>query len=233
LRLQRFVPLLGLGCALLTACIGSYGGSRVSEATTQNVALSGPATLRVDNTAGTVHVAAWNNPQVAIVAKKFAPSRDDLKNIVIDVVHSGSSVIVTTRYLQTLSHGTVDYTISVPTASSVRVNNTAGLVSVDGVGGNVNVRSEAGSVSATLPRVDANRSVTLHATTGTVTLTIPKDSNATVHAVSTVGSFSSDFPITSSSNNVVGVTADGRIGSGSGNIDLSTTTGAIGLHTSP
>jgi DUF4097 and DUF4098 domain-containing protein YvlB len=114
----------------------------------------------------------------------------------------------------------------------VQVGNVAGSVSVGGVTGNVSVETQTGTIDATLGRVDGDRSIDLRATTGTVTLRIAHESNATVNAESTVGSFSSDAPgIVQSQENVVGVRASGKLGLGTARIQLNTTTGAIALRT--
>jgi DUF4097 and DUF4098 domain-containing protein YvlB len=114
----------------------------------------------------------------------------------------------------------------------VQVGNVAGSVSVGGVTGDVSVETQAGTIDATLGRVDGNRSIDLRATTGTITLRIARESSATVNAESTVGSFSSDAPeIVQSRENVVGVRASGNLGSGTARIRLNTTTGAIALRT--
>jgi hypothetical protein len=231
--MHRHRLLLGLAVILLSGCSGGSFSNRVTEPMQQTFLSDTPVALQVNNIAGTVHVIGWAQPRVDVNAMKYAGSKDELKSVSVNVQHAAPTVTVTTSISFSTANAGVDYTIRIPAASSVRVSNDAGIVRIDGVGGDVNVQSQAGSVTATLPRVDFNRSITLHSTTGVVTLNIPKDSNATVRAVSTVGSFSSDFPIAASRNNVVGVTAGGKIGSGSGKIDLSTTTGAIGLHSSP
>lgn len=228
--MNRLGPSLGIAFALVAAC-GSW--SSIKQTITQYVALSGPVTLRIENTVGAVRVIAWNKPEVAVTAVKSANSTEALKNIRIDVQHSGSMVSVTTRYAQPSDEGGVEYSISAPAGSSLNVNNTTGAVNLAGFSGNVDVQTETGEVKATLSRVAGNRSIKLHVTTGAITLTVPRDTSATVHARSTVGNFSSDFSIASTRANVVGATADGKIGSGSGRIDLSTTTGAIALRASP
>jgi hypothetical protein len=225
--MRILAPLLAL--AFLAAC----NMSRVSETSTQSIPVSGPAQLRVDNVAGTVRVNAWDKPVVQIEAKKYAESQDALKYVNVSVEHSGSSVTVKTSYSQPTSNGGVEFTISLPAGSSVEVNNIAGTVNLDGIGGNVNVQSQAGTIEASLPRVEGDRSVILHATTGAITLTIPKDSDATVHAGSTVGAFSTDFSIPTSRSSMIGAVADGKLGTGSARIDLSTTTGAIDLRAAP
>ena len=124
------------------------------------------------------------------------------------------------------------YRISVPPGASLQIGNVAGSVSVGGVSGDVSVETQAGTIDATLGRVDGDRSIDLRATTGTIALRIARDSSASVNAESTVGSFSSDVPgIVQSRENVVGVRASGNVGSGTARIRLNTTTGAIALRT--
>jgi hypothetical protein len=215
----------------LCACSGSLG-ERVHEEFHQAID-SGPApTVHVDNIAGTVRITPWSKPVVDIAATKYGYDAAELHSVTISVHREGDGIFVVTTYAGENHNGGVRYRISVPAGSAVQVGNVAGSVSVGKVSGNVTVETQAGTVDARLGRVDGDRSIDLRATTGTIALRIARDSNATVAAESTVGSFSSDFPgIEQSRENIVGAQAHGKIGSGTARIRLTTTTGAITLRT--
>lgn len=226
------IRTIALGAVLLLcACTGSFG-ERVHEQFHQSIDSGPTPTVHVDNIAGTVQIAPWSKPVVNIAATKYGYDASELRSVTISVHREGEGIFVVTTYAGTNNGGGVRYRISVPAGASVQVGNVAGSVSVGPVAGNVSVETQAGTIDARLGRVDGDRSVDLRATTGTITLRIARDSNATLDAESTVGGFSSDFSgIVQSRENVVGVRAGGKIGTGSAHIRLTTTTGAISLRT--
>jgi hypothetical protein len=224
----RATTLCGVILAVC-ACAGAFG-ERVHEQFHQLVSVSGVPTVRVDNVAGTIRIDAWPKPTVSVEATKYGYDAGEVRNIAIDIRTEGSTIFIATKYRGVTHQGGVRYTIWVPANAAVDVRNVAGTVDLAGVAGNVTVETQAGSVGADLGRVDGDRSIDLHATTGAIKLSMTRDSSASVEASSVVGAFSSDFPeISASRENVVGVRAAGKIGSGSANVRLTTTTGAIDL----
>jgi DUF4097 and DUF4098 domain-containing protein YvlB len=215
----------------LCACAGSFG-ERAHEQFHQSIESGATPIVHVDNIAGAVQIAAWAKPIVNIVATKYGYDASELRSVTISVNREGNGIFVVTTYGDGNHTGGVRYRISVPAGASVQIGNVAGTVSVGAVTGNVSVETQAGTVEANLGRVDGDRAIDLRATTGAITLRLARESNATVDAESTVGGFSSDVSgIEQSHENVVGVRATGKIGSGSARIRLSTTTGAIALRT--
>jgi hypothetical protein len=214
----------------LTACTGSFG-ERAREEVHQSVDAGDAPAVRIDNIAGSVRVDGWAKPNVNVHATKYGADTSELHDITIAVRREGNGVSIATNYTGTRRRGGVRYRISVPANASLRIGNVAGAVDIAGVHGDVSVQTQAGEVSADVGRVAAGRSIDLQATTGAITLSIARDSNANVEASSTVGDFTSDVPgLASRRENFVGARADGTIGSGGGKIRLSTTTGAIALR---
>jgi DUF4097 and DUF4098 domain-containing protein YvlB len=216
--------------AALCACTASFD-ERVHEEFHQSLGAGAAPSVRVDNLAGSVRIDAWSKPDVDVRATKYGYDARELRSITIAIRKEGSAVSIATNYGGEMHRGGVRYRISVPENASLNISNVAGTVDVAGVRGDVTVQTQAGTIAADLGTVTANRSVNLAATTGAIRLAIARDSNASVAAHSTVGEFSSEIPgISASRENVVGVRAAGKIGSGSGRIELSTTTGAITLR---
>ncbi|HTA53382.1 MAG TPA: DUF4097 family beta strand repeat-containing protein [Candidatus Acidoferrales bacterium] len=227
----RSAAVLRVLLLALCACSGSFG-ERVHEQFHQAIDSGATPIVHVDNIAGTVALVTWAKPIVNIVATKYGYNASDLRSITISVNRAGNGIFVVTTYGDGDHGGGVRYRVSVPAGASVQIGNVAGAVSVGPVTGNVSVETQAGTIEANLGRVDGDRAIDLHATTGAITARIARESDATVDAQSTVGGFSSDVPgIEQSRENVVGVRASGKIGSGSARIRLSTTTGAIALRT--
>lgn len=217
--------------ALLTLCACNVNlGDRVHEDFHQAIDSGATPVVHVDNIAGTVTVEPWAKPVVNIAATKYGSSADDLRNVTIGVHREGDGIFVVTTYSGSTNGGGVRYRISVPSGASVQVSNTAGTAAIGAVAGNVNVETQAGTIEARLGRVDGQRTIALSATTGTVTLRISPQSSASIDASSTIGAFSSDIPgIAQSRANLVGVRASGKVGAGTAQIRLTTTTGAISL----
>ncbi len=218
------------GCGALAACSGSFG-DRVQEQFAQSVA-AGPATaVHVNNVAGEIRIRGWHQPRVDVKATKYGNDMEDLRSIAIVVRTGAGGISISTNYTGSSHNGGVRYVISVPAAAPIDVSNIAGTVDISGARGNVTVQTQAGTIDADVGRVDGSRAIDLSATTGTIRLAVASDSSATVSSTSTVGAFSSNFPnIAETRENVVGSRAEGRIGSGSATIHLSTTTGAITLR---
>jgi hypothetical protein len=219
-----------LTIAALCACNGSFG-ERVRETVHQAMAAGAMPAVRVDNVAGEVRVEGWRKPIVDVEATKYGYDGKELRDISIAVQREEGGVAIVTSYTGAVHGGGVRYRIAVPQGASLRIHNVAGAVDVAGVAGNLEVETQAGEITADAGRVAQDRSIDLHATTGAVTLWIAPDSSAKVDAYSTVGAFASDIPgISESRENIVGSRASGTIGSGSAQIRLGTTTGAIALR---
>jgi Toastrack DUF4097 len=218
-----FAALLATGC--------SGFSERARETVHQSIA-GVPATVRVDNVAGTVRVDGSPRETVDVEATKFASDQTELRSIHVAVRKEGDDVVVATSYGGSTHGGGVRYRITVPSATAVRIGNVAGAVDVSGLSGDLSVETQAGRITADCGRVDGNRSIDLNATTGAVELTIARDSSATIDARSTVGHISSDLSeVAAQRENLVGAAATGKIGTGSARIRLTTTTGAIALRT--
>lgn len=218
-----------VGAALVALAACSLG-PEIHETLHQSIPATGTPTVHVSNVAGTMKISAWSRPGIDLLARKSAHSPAGLRNIHIDVRTQGHDVFITTHYAGADRSGGVSYTIAVPADAALDLRNVAGTITVRGVRGNVTAATQAGTIGANLGKVAQNRAVDLSATTGTVDLTIARDSDATVTAHSTVGAISSDFAsVSENRSNLVGSDASGKIGSGSATIRLTTTTGAITL----
>ena len=139
----------------------------------------------------------------------------------------------------------VEYEVRVPDGVNLSANTTNGGVEVNGLTGNVDVRTTNGGITistaglATARTTNGAIDVTIgtlrgtddldfRTTNGTITLRVPAGLNANVRAQTTNGSIATDFPIT-----VQGTFGprrlEGTIGSGGRNITLQTTNGDVQL----
>lgn len=224
LRIFSLVALAALG-----ACSGAF--SQVHSRFHQLIPVVGAPMVNVDNVAGEIRVSTWNKPSVNIEATKYAGDAAQLRSVTITTRSGVNEVFIATKYAGGTHEGGVNYTISVPANVALSIKNIAGTVNVSGLRANVSVKTQAGTISANLGRVTGNHAIDLSATTGTVDLTIASNSDASVDVQSSVGSFSSEFPsVAKTRSNVVGVTASGKIGTGTATIHLTSSIGAITLN---
>lgn len=225
---------LALVCGLL-ALGGCFNGSlerRYAAGEHKNVSAVGATTLHVENVAGHVRIEATNGRDVDVAVMKRASSPEGLKNIHIAVTKSGDTVsIISSTTGELVVNSNIDLTIKAPSSLALDVSNTAGAARIIGFTRDVRVHSQAGTIDVELAKLGDGQQVDLVGTVGTVALTIPRRSDATIAAHSTVGSFHSDFPsLSSARENVVGESGGGTIGNGSAKVTLSATTGSIDIN---
>lgn len=255
--MRRYLALLGLSLVVLPGCIGGdFGdGDAVQQTVHAAFVIAPHAEVRVDNVSGFVHVVPWSRRTIDVVARKYAGDTSALSNTSIDITHDGnpaSYVEIRTRYLHEgiflwgNSSASVDYTVHVPADVMLHVSNVSGDVRASGIAGSVDVSeisgdvdlaridgdvrvaTVSGSVDATLLHMDDGRHVDVGAVSGSLNVSIPPRSGAYVTADSISGSFDSDFDVPTHER-TVGVSASGRIGDGSGTIDMHTVSGSMTL----
>ena len=230
---------------VMLACIGAAPEDRIH----QSFATTANPEVRLENITGRILVRPWDNNSVDITAIKRAPDADTFANLTVEISKEGDPV-TWIRARERYQHndakgGSVDYTVSAPRHAKLRISSVSGNIIADGfandltantVSGDISVRDTdgnlkidtvTGTIEASMTHVNG-RSASLHTVTGMVQLVIPRNSGAAVKVSSLAGKFQSDFPLDETSQ-VVGTTAKGRIGDGSGSIELGTVSGELAL----
>jgi len=242
---------LALAAALsLPACIDG-GPLAAHDSVKETRKLDPGGSFDLDNVNGRVEVSTWNEPQVRIEADKAASNRSILRRIEVQIEGEGSRVRVHTRYPHAPwflgGGGTVEYRITVPAdarvevktvngrveiegvAGAVRASTTNGAVEVKDAGGAIVASCVNGSVTAGYRSRPADADTRLSTTNGSVTLSLPEGTGGRLEARTVNGSVQNDLPLestdTSSRRRLVG-----RLGKGSGSIELSTVNGSIHLE---
>lgn len=201
------------------------------------------------NVNGAVQIEGWDRQQVEVRAVKTTLHEgDDLSMVHIDVQSDGNQVAVNTRYPAGSGvQVTVDYEIHVPYKlrwaevetinGDVRVRGIAGAGVLGSVNGNVQMVDSNGRFSARTTNGDVRLQmksmpdgdpVSLTTVNGSVVLALPERVNADVRVVNRNGDFHSDFPLVT----LGAYTSSrfrGQLGSGGGEIFMSTVNGAIRL----
>lgn len=134
-------------------------GPEQTERFSQTYRVGRDGALDLQNLSGDVRITGGSGDQIRVEAVKSVRSRgnDDPKRLLeelrIEVTHVGNRVEVRTIYPRSSNRtsGSVDYTITVPTSSSVSVKSISGDVSVGSVNGEVRAETISGDlqVSAT------------------------------------------------------------------------------------
>lgn len=247
---MAFVALLLPGCA-----DDDFGGDSVHQVVHQRFALATNAHVRVGNISGFIVVVPWNQQAIDIVGRKYGSDVDQLSRTAIEITRDAtpaSDVSIETHYHHRgfafwgNSGASVDYTIHVPKdvtlslndvsghvrvsgiTGSVEINNVSGDVEAMRIDGDLSIHTVSGSIDASLLHMSGQRHVGIEAVSGSEHLSIPPNSGAVVSAASISGGFDSDFNVPTHER-TVGVEAGGRIGDGSGTIEMRTISGSMTL----
>jgi hypothetical protein len=254
---RGFLAACSLATGLvLTGCIGGDFGMRFRATVDETRPLSATGELSLENTNGSVRLAAWDEPRVRIEAVKHARSERALEELKVEIVGEGDRLSVRTRHPRARwrgGSGRVDYDVRVPRGARVRVRNVNGRVEVEGVGGRleastvngsvdvtgargeVNASAVNGSVEVAVARVDPSGRSELRTTNGSVRLTLPREASADVEVRTVNGRVGCDFDLADERKSRRKV--EGRIGGGGARFELGTVNGSAhidrGLSATP
>ncbi|HUO17429.1 MAG TPA: DUF4097 family beta strand repeat-containing protein [Verrucomicrobiae bacterium] len=212
--------------------------------------------VELDNINGDVHISSWDRNEVKVDAIKYADTKERLDEATIDVDSGKDYVSIKTRYRDhdlTFNWGshnnpaTVEYTITVPRNAALdKIELVNGALDVAGVSGEVRASSVNGRIAAhdlagrtRLETVNgrleasfnqlAGNSVELSSVNGSVSLTIPSDSQAELEASTVSGGIDNDFGL-HVHHQFVGHDLRGQLGNGGTRIKLDDVNGGIQIH---
>ncbi|HKF52927.1 MAG TPA: DUF4097 family beta strand repeat-containing protein [Candidatus Acidoferrales bacterium] len=235
--------------ALAGFLIGALPAQASTQVFDQLYPLHAGGVFALANVNGGVQIEGWDREQVEVHAVKTAlHDGDDLNMVHIDVQSDGNQFAVNTRYPTGSGvQVTVDYQIRVPyrlrwaevqtVNGDVHLRGVAGAGSLDSVNGNVDVLDTDGRFSARTTNGDVRLQmkslpdgdpVSLTTVNGSVVLSLPDRVNADVRVVNRNGDFKSDFPL-ATLGAYTSSRFSGRLGSGGGEVFMSTVNGAIRL----
>lgn len=212
--------------------------------------------VSVSNVNGSIVINAWDRNEVKLVAVKTADTKERLASVEIKIDAKADSLSVETNYDSWKNNGTwrnggklkVDYELTVPRGAalneietvngSVTVADFSNVTKISAVNGNVkatNLRGTAnlstvnGEVFADFDRLETGSKIYLDTVNGTVNLSIPSDSNATLRADSVNGGISNEFGLPVRKGKYVGRDLYGRLGSGDVQVKLSSVNGPLSI----
>ena len=238
-------------CLLMVAGLlaGAAPGWASTQVFDQIYPLRAGGAFAIANINGGVQVEGWDREQVEVRAVKTAlHESEDLNLVHIDVQGDGDQLAVNTRYPQGSGvQVTVEYEIHVPyrlrfmavqtVNGDVHLRGVSSRGYLDSVNGSVeavesdgrfSAKTTNGDVRLQLKSLPDGEPVSLTTVNGSVVLSLPERVNADVRVVNRNGDFRSDFPL-ATLGDYDSSRFRGRLGSGGGEIFMSTVNGAIRL----
>lgn len=122
-----------------------YGGNRVSSQDTKSFTVTGTPRVNLTTFDGSIVVHGWDKSEVMYTATKYANLDDELRRIGIQSEQQGSSVSVIATSDSDRS-GSVNLEVWVPRQASVHVASEDGALKLEGVSGDLTLRTGDGSI---------------------------------------------------------------------------------------
>jgi putative adhesin len=253
--MARRLYLSVLASAVLSGCVGNFAlNGRATDEWTRTYQLSPGGEVRIGNTNGRIDVEAGDGNTVEVKAERIAKATTDgaaeelLPRIKIEEDIKPDRIDVHTTHLSGIMVGAsieVRYHVRAPKGAKVHVTNTNGIVSVEGLAGDVEAHTTNGGVRASnltgaLDASTTNGGVTadfatvehdikLTTTNGGVSIGLPDSAKANVVATCTNGGISVNgvkMEVTEQSRRRV----EGKMNGGGVTIELKTTNGGIRIR---
>ena len=248
---RHLLAFLALGCiALVAAARADSYSHRETFSRTGAFSATGPLTL--ENVNGNVTVRTWDKNEILIEGEKSAKTAEELAaiDLKIDVSsdHADVKVKLPKRagWFSNNIRAAVSFTITLPkTATVAKLETVNASVSIDGVQGSVRATTVNGAIEAARLggdvhfetvnghiRVDgaalhAGQRLSTETVNGGITIALPRDTSAEVHASVVNGHIDCDFPLTLKHGGVRRHKLDATIGHGGAEISAETVNGGI------
>jgi DUF4097 and DUF4098 domain-containing protein YvlB len=250
---------LGTLSALLMFALSAHAADRgaFTEEFHQTYPITADGRVELANINGAVHISTWDQNAVKVDAVKYADTKERLDEAKIEINAGKDYLSIETKYPShdnTFTWGShnnpasVEYTLTVPrTVNLDEIKLINGALDVAGVSGEVhasciNGRLEArdlageahlstinGHLEANFTKLPA-QSLELTSVNGSVSLTIPSDSQAEVEASTTNGGIDNDFGLHVNRHQFIGRDLRGELGNGGTHIRLSDVNGRLEIH---
>ena len=248
--------LLSLAILLLFATFSVTAD--VTETMEYDFELNEGGRISLSNVNGDVQIDGTDGNQVHIVAVKQAGTQEYLDEIEIVIDDSADSLRIETRHPKSKSRwmnwgsdtsGSVSYTLTVPEGvqldsidtvnGGIRISAVSGPVNAESVNGKLKLeglKSDAkldivnGGITASFDVFGAGQRFSADAVNGSVTLKLPANASAEVHAETLNGGIDADDFGLEPDKGFVGRDLNGKIGAGEGRVHIDTVNGAINLQ---
>ncbi len=211
--------------------------------------------IEIDGVYGSIKAEPASGDKAEVVAYKPG-STTELARVIVELVQHADGVTVRAHYPEAMTEQSdqakpnlrVDFTVRVPKGvrfigrtvnGSVEAHALRSDAAAYTVNGNVRMSTAGeaqahtvnGSITAYVGRTSSGKSLKFSTVNGAITLEMPSQVNASIHAKTLHGGISSEFcvPVTS---HLAGGTAAGSLGKGGPDVKLNTVNGNIRLRRS-
>lgn len=257
LALILMLLLAGGATALVVSLGGTLAGYTGQVATTHTYTVSDHPTLVINNDIGNIQVRAGSaGDTITIQETKFTGVGADQNDLVIAYNQDNANNTVTVNVTRTTNFNLfnaprADFNVTVPAASNLTIKTNTGSIDINGVGGQMLLTSNTGSVSTTGAALSGNSMLTsntgsitfngsiatsgnytFQTNTGSVNVNLPGNTTFRVDATTDTGSISTNFPgLTVEHPGYTGAQVHGSVGnSPAASLLLKTNTGSITLN---
>ena len=124
---------------------GGYGGNRASAQESKTFTVTGSPRVNLSTFDGSVTVHGWDKSEVMYTATKRADDDEQLKQIDIQSEQQGTSISVIAKS-DNEHNGSVRLEVWVPRQTSLHVSSDDGSLKLDGVSGDITLRTGDGSI---------------------------------------------------------------------------------------
>jgi hypothetical protein len=121
-------------------------GARLLDRQSKSFTVSGEPHVNIGTFDGAVTVKGWDKPEVMYTATKRAGDEEELKGIVIDAQQNGSSISIIAK---SEDSGSASLEVFVPRNSGLHVSSDDGQLNVQGVSGQITLRTGDGAIEVT------------------------------------------------------------------------------------
>jgi hypothetical protein len=230
--------------------------STVTE-TPRHFIVSANPTLVINNDTGSMHVRAGSSANdVTIQATRHSGLWGNVNTITVSYAQDREGNAITVNVDRTsgsnfFASTSVDFDVTVPSAATLQLKTNTGSIDVTGIGGQIVLTSNTGSITASNGMASGNTqlitntgSITFNGSiarsgtyqfqtnTGSVEVTLPADSVFHVNASTDTGSINTNFSgVFVQHRQMVGADASGDVGSSpQATVTLRTNTGSVNLY---
>jgi len=196
----------------------------------------GVSGVRISANVGKVTVTGSSDAQSIIVTGQrrarfstVSESTQQLSSLAVNVVRSGDDIVVETLQPEYSVGGfyEVYYEITVPRNVDLRIEQSVGPATLEGIEGNTDVKVSLGNIEAA-QSLGANGKIKLKTLTGDIELRVPSSASAMLQASTAFGIISTSN-LTLNDRQEQTHSLSGRLGQGDGLIELETFNGSIVL----
>lgn len=187
---------------------------KTSQKIEQTIPVPKNARVELYNTQGSITIKPWGQPKIALdIVKSGTQEVVDGTSVTSKV--SGSEVLIRTHPKDEKTSAQVDYTLRVPEDVALKIVQAQGSVTIAGIEGDIDISLEQGaidikgskksvtahtvhgSISVSQAKLLTTDSIFLQASdSGSITLALPPETNASLYATVQNGTIQSDHPIT-------------------------------------